>query len=234
MGVPVRSIRSSSGPKAVISLVLLSTTRWPRTTPVAVSNAAGRCIARASGPRAPRAVLPSTAITGRSTSALLWDARAVRQRHTARSSAWASRRRRTLRIVDSHAEHRRRPSRRRTVGVRSCAHCAIAVQDRAPANTAHTAIPSTALQRCRTPRRARGSTTAASTGEQVGRDRSQVSPRHPALVNSIRDHGQCRHGHSTRLVDDESLGNCHDRQWCRERTAPAPSPACHPTTRPRS
>jgi hypothetical protein len=65
----VRSIRSSSEANAVISLVLPSTTLCPRTTPVAWSNEASRCTARASArsslPRArpPRAFLPSIAIS---------------------------------------------------------------------------------------------------------------------------------------------------------------------------
>lgn len=48
----VWSTQSSSGAKASISLIFPSKTRWPRTTPVAVSNAASRRTARPSGPRA--------------------------------------------------------------------------------------------------------------------------------------------------------------------------------------
>ena len=50
------------GAKAVISFVLASSWVWPSTTPERWSNAANRCLAVRSGPRAPRAVLPSTAI----------------------------------------------------------------------------------------------------------------------------------------------------------------------------
>jgi hypothetical protein len=48
---------------AVISFVFPSTTDWPSTIPLLVSSAASRCTARSSARRAPRADLPSTAIT---------------------------------------------------------------------------------------------------------------------------------------------------------------------------
>src|SRR3954471_13621345 len=55
-------MRSSSGANAVISLVFVSTGVWPSTTPLAWSRAPSRCTARPSARRAPRTVLPSTAI----------------------------------------------------------------------------------------------------------------------------------------------------------------------------
>jgi hypothetical protein len=59
----VISTRSSSGVNAVISFDLPSTTDWPSTIPLRTSNAASKCTARPSARRAPRADLPSTAIT---------------------------------------------------------------------------------------------------------------------------------------------------------------------------
>src|SRR3954447_839433 len=55
-------MRSSSGANAVISLVFVSTSVWPSTTPLAWSRAPSRCTARPSAWRAPRADLPSRAI----------------------------------------------------------------------------------------------------------------------------------------------------------------------------
>src|SRR5687768_3235507 len=60
----VMATRSSSGVNAVISFDLPSTTDWPSTIPLRTSNAASRCTARPSAARrAPRADLPSTAMT---------------------------------------------------------------------------------------------------------------------------------------------------------------------------
>lgn len=47
------------------------------------------------------------------------------------------------RIADSLGIERPTPSSRRTTGGRSAAHSAIAVNERAPANTAHTATDNT-------------------------------------------------------------------------------------------
>ena len=65
------------------------------------------------------------------------------------------------RIVDSLGVALPRPSRARTAGLRSCTHSVIAVKLRAPANIAQTPIVRTATNPWRTPRRARGSFTAA-------------------------------------------------------------------------
>jgi len=114
MIAPVMSIRSSSGAKALSHMVFPSTNVWPRTTPVvAVSNAASRCTARAAPLRAPRADLPSMAIT--------------------------------------------RPD---CAGPdRAASHDEIdATYDRALASTAHPR-PTIVVNRCRTPRQARGSGT---------------------------------------------------------------------------
>jgi hypothetical protein len=72
----------------------------------------------------------------------------------------------------------RRPisNRARTTGVRSRAHSPIAVNDRAPASTAHTPIPSSTATWWRTPRRARGSATAHSAVSRSADDGTAHAP----------------------------------------------------------
>src|SRR6185312_15394428 len=83
------------------------------------------------------------------------------------------------RIVDSHGTAPPIPRPARVASWVSAAHSAIAVNDRAPASTAHTAsariTARITARRCRTPRRARGSATAASTDRTVARSPSRPS-----------------------------------------------------------
>ena len=98
----------------------------------------------------------------------------------------------------------------------SAAHSAIAVNDRAPASTAHTA----SARRCRTPRRARGSATAASTDRTVARSPSRPS----AAANRWRNTGS--------TGDDDAAGMVPRSDQAGVRTAminswamPVPLPA---------
>ena len=141
---------------AVISFVFPSTTDWPSTIPLLVSSAASRCTARPSARRAPRADLPSTAMTlgggaairarpdpalssgalgcdalgcdGSGVGGLVRAARAISQSDTTRSSASGSTFCRIRRIADSLGVARATvsPSRTRTPSGRSWAHSAIA------------------------------------------------------------------------------------------------------------
>jgi hypothetical protein len=75
------------------------------------------------------------------------------------SSAYSNRR-----IIASDGRRCARiPNRCATAAGRSATHSPIAVYEREPATTAHTAAASTVTSRCRTPRRARGSGTCANT-----------------------------------------------------------------------
>jgi hypothetical protein len=89
-------------------------------------------------------------------------ARATSQAEMAPSTASASTACKFRRIVDSLGANRPSPSRTRIPTGRSWAHSAIAVNVRAPASTAQTPTARIATNPCRTPRRGRGSGTAAS------------------------------------------------------------------------
>ena len=137
----------------------MSATRiWVSTTPVAWSRAARRCGAEACPRRAPRTVLPSTAMT------VLPSMVPVRVQH--QDLKWAlrsvgSRSCRTLRMVDSDgsAFPASKPRASRSAAVRSvvCSH--IAVRLRQPASTPVMARDSTVNRLWRTPRLSRGSVT---------------------------------------------------------------------------
>ena len=110
--------------------------------------------------------MPSTAITRRRSGpgAVRWAA----HRPARSSKASASRRCRVRRNVDSEGTAPVTPSPARVSASASAAHSAIAVNERAPASTAHTASPKITASRWRTPRRCRGSVTLASTASSPG------------------------------------------------------------------
>jgi hypothetical protein len=69
------------------------------------------------------------------------------------------------------------PSRARVCSSASAAHSAIAVKERAPASTVHTAGPKITASRWRTPRRCRGSAALASTASRPGGSSTAASAR---------------------------------------------------------
>ena len=71
-------------------------------------------------------------------------------------------------VVDSEGTRPLTPSMRRVCSSASAAHSAIAVNECAPATTAHNARPKISASRWRTPRRCRGSATLASTPTRPG------------------------------------------------------------------
>ena len=171
---PSRSRGSSSSGRVGISLVLPATRSWVSTAPVAWSKAARRCGAGSSPARAPRMVLPSTAITLRP---LMVPVRvhnhdAKRASRPAGSRSWSTRR-----MVDSdgRACPSSSPRERRSAPVRSvvCSH--IAVRLRAPASTPATARDRTVGRSWRTPRRSLGSATFLRTRTRGRRDRAVVA-----------------------------------------------------------
>lgn len=115
-----------------------------------------RCRAGPCAPREPRTVLPSTATAWRTPARLVWPAA---QEPSTASSFSLLRFCRVLRTQVSLGGHRTTPSAASTCGEALPAHCPIAVNERAPASTAHSATPRIAEIECRTPRRARGSGT---------------------------------------------------------------------------
>jgi hypothetical protein len=80
---------------------------------------------------------------------------------------------------------------RRVCPSASAAHSAIAVNERAPATTAHNARPKIPASRWRTPRRRRGSATLASTPNNPGCSpvASPASSTRWPMAGSIRDDG---------------------------------------------
>ena len=72
-------------------------------------------------------------------------------------------------MVASLGAQRPIPNRSRAVTGRSRAHSATATHDRAPANTAATAIPNTVTSRYRRPRAFRGSGTSANAANKSSR-----------------------------------------------------------------
>jgi hypothetical protein len=107
-------------------------------------------------------------------------ARWAAHRPASSSKASASRRCNVRRKVDSEGTAPVTPSPARVCRSASAAHSAIAVNERAPASTAHTARPKTTTSRCRTPRRCRGSATLASTASKPG------GPSRPPPAKSAR------------------------------------------------
>jgi len=94
-------------------------------------------------------------------------------------------------VVDSEGTRPLTPSMRRVCSSASAAHSAIAVNECAPATTAHNARPKISASRWRTPRRCRGSATLASTPSNPG-----CPPAAPAasstrwpMAGSISDDG---------------------------------------------
>ena len=174
MTAPSRSRGASRSLSAGISLDLSATRRCPTTTPPARPGAAGRCGARSPAPRAPRMVLPSTAIT------LLPPMAPTRVRSqddtlASRSSAftlWSTRL-----IVDSlgRARPSSRPGAPRSAGSRSATCSRIAPSVRHPARTPTTARHRTAVRAWRTPRRSLGSATHSRTSLRGRRDRAVVA-----------------------------------------------------------
>ena len=158
---------------AGISLDLSDTLRCPTTTPLARPGAARRWGAGLEPVRAPRMVLPSTAITLRPA---MVPVRVKNQEVRRASRPAGSRSFRTLRIVDS--DGRARPSSRprapRSAGARSAACSHIAVRLRHPASIPVTARHRIAGRVWRTPRRSRGSVTPSRTSFRGWRDRAVV------------------------------------------------------------
>ncbi len=149
---PARRVRTAG-----ISLLLAATASCPSTVPLAWSNAATRCGAPGSRRRAPRMVLPSIAITRRPPCTVV---RVHSQAPITAARASASRRPNTRRNVDSSGA-RPGPSPVVPAGVCAAAHSPIAANERAPVMTALNPTASSCDSGCRTPRRARGSGTAA-------------------------------------------------------------------------
>ena len=174
MTAPSRSRGASRSLSAGISLDLSATRRCPTTTPPARPGAAGRCGARSPAPRAPRMVLPSTAIT------LLPPMAPTRVRSqdatlASRSSAFT--RSSTLRMVDSLGSARPSPGPRspRSSGPGSATCSRIAPSVRHPARTPTTARHRIAVRQWRTPRLSRGSSTPFRTSFRGRRDRAVVA-----------------------------------------------------------
>jgi hypothetical protein len=114
---------------------------------------------------------------------------AAGQPPAALSRASASRLCRVRRKADSDGTVPVAPSASRVAWSASAAHSAIAVNDRAPARTAHSARPRVTASRCRTPRRALGSGTAASAGSSRPRSGSRdcTAAGNWPIAGSIRD-----------------------------------------------
>ena len=170
---PPGSRGSSRTLRAGISLDLPATRSWVSTAPVAWSKAARRCGAGSSPVRAPRMVLPSTAITVRP---LMVPVRVHNHALSSASRSAGSRSCRTRRIVDSdgRAWPASTPKDRRSAPVRSvvCSH--IAVRLRQPASTPVMARDSTVGRSWRTPRRSLGSATFLRTWTRGWRDKAVV------------------------------------------------------------
>ena len=170
---PSRSRGASSSGRAGISLDLSDTLRCPTTTPLARPGAARRWGAGLSPVRAPRMVLPSTAITLRPPMA---PTRVRSQDDTLASRSSAFTRSSTLRMVDSLG--RARPSSRsrspRSSGPRSATCSRIASSVRHPARTPTTDRHRIAVRQWRTPRLSRGSVTPFRTSFRGWRDRAVV------------------------------------------------------------
>ena len=164
---------SSSG-RAGISLDLSDTPRCPTTTPLARPGAARRWGAGLSPVRAPRKVLPSTAITLRPPMA---PTRVRSQDATLASRSSAFTRSSTLRMVDSLGSARPSPGPRspRSSGPGSATCSRIAPSVRHPARTPTTARHRIAVRQWRTPRLSRGSSTPFRTSFRGRRDRAVVA-----------------------------------------------------------
>ena len=143
------------------------------TAPVAWSKAARRCGAGSSPVRAPRMVLPSTAITVRP---LMVPVRVHNHALSSASRSAGSRSCRTRRIVDSDGRScpSSSPRERRSAPVRSvvCSH--IAVRLRQPASTPVMDRDRTVGRSWRTPRRSLGSATFLRTWTRGWRDKAVV------------------------------------------------------------
>ncbi|ALC99267.1 hypothetical protein AM609_06815 [Actinomyces sp. oral taxon 414] len=170
---PSRSRGASSSGRAGISLDLSATRLWVRAVPAAWSRAARRWGAGLEPVRAPRMVLPSTAITLRPAMAPV----RVKNHDVRRASRPAgSRSWRTRLIVDfdGRARPASRPRAPRSAGSRSAACSHIAVRLRHPASIPVTARHRTETRGWRTPRRSRGSVTPFRTSFRGWRDRAVV------------------------------------------------------------
>lgn len=104
--------------------------------------------------------------------------------------------------------------------------------DLAPASTAHTPIPNTEQNRCRTPRRARGSPNDANAANRSAGTTSGSVARSGnwSIVAAISEDTDTDTAPAS--VDCEGVDNRHDHQRGRVRAASTPSPACGRTTRP--
>jgi hypothetical protein len=80
---------------------------------------------------------------------------------------------------DSHGETRPMPSFARSSALRSSAHSAIAMNDLAPARTAHAHKARIEMNRWRTPRLFRGSATASNASSNPCGDIAAVAARRP-------------------------------------------------------
>ena len=141
------------------------------------------------------------------------------------SKASASRRCKVRRNVDSEGTTPVTPSTCRVCPSASAAHSAMAVNDRAPATTAHSARPKIPASWWRTPRRCRGSATLASIPGNPGCSpvASAASSARWPRAGSIGDDG------GAGMAPRERSGwreNRHDHPKGRARTLTRPSPAC--------
>lgn len=136
MSAPARGRWSSKALNIAISLVAASTRTWARTAPLAWSIALKKCSHRPLSATAPRADLPSTAITRRAVcpsgplAARVATQALSTASNTSGSTAPAARRR-----VDNAGVERPSPNATRTRSGRSAHHCA------APAYSATPAVP---------------------------------------------------------------------------------------------
>lgn len=135
---PVQARGSTSSGRAGISLDLSTTLRWVRTVPVAWSRAASRCGAAWSPLRAPRTVLPSTAMSLRPWTVPV---RMAGHEQVRASRPAGSRPARTRPMVDSdgRAWPSSRPRAAGSLRARSVACSRTAVRLRRPAGTPTTA-----------------------------------------------------------------------------------------------
>jgi hypothetical protein len=179
----------------VISLVLPSTAVLARTTPVRCSAAVSTCRAAVSVVREPRSVLPSTAIALLDSGVAAGTCPASQDPIAAVSRSW-SRACSSRRIIASDGRRLVSiPNRLAVCSGRSATHSAIAVYDRLPATTAHTAAVTTTVNRCRTPRRARGSGTPANACGSPDTACGRQASAGAVVNNGISDDGNAGMAH---------------------------------------
>src|SRR5664279_3311389 len=213
----VMSMLSSRSRRAGISLLLEATASWPRTAPADWSNAATRCGAPAVV-RAPRMVLPSTAMTRRPARC---PTRVAIHPASRASRSSASSMARVRRIVDSDgsAWFGSIPMRDNMSRSASWVHSAIARRVCAPASTAVWASVSTVAKVCRTPLGSRGSGTCSNTSISGRRDSPAVGEDDMA-AGDFRN-GRCVETRSSRGVPCRPSSNTRHISHTRNRRSAA-------------